>query len=260
MRGIAAARSREANARLDGVRAYAQTVGGGIAQTLALLPGGAPPPANVGARRHVLIALCAEQGFAGAFDSRVWDAVADLTGATGPDQAEIILVGDHGAMTAAERGIAVAATLPMAAHADEVPALADRLSELLLDRARLGQEMRATLVHGLPGTAAPESVVRKPLLPFDYARFPPVSRTVSPIVTLPPASLLARLAEEYLFAELCEALLFSHAAENEARMRAMVAARDNVASKLEELTGRSRLLRQEAITNEVIELASHAHG
>jgi F-type H+-transporting ATPase subunit gamma len=50
--------------------------------------------------------------------------------------------------------------------------------------------------------------------------------------------------------------MLSFAAENEARMRAMIAARAHVADKLESLVGRARQLRQEEITNEIIELAS----
>ena len=69
-----------------------------------------------------------------------------------------------------------------------------------------------------------------------------------------PQVLLMRLAEEYVFAELCEALTLSVAAENEARMRAMTAAKSNVAKMLDELIARSRQLRQEEITNEIIEL------
>ena len=76
----------------------------------------------------------------------------------------------------------------------------------------------------------------------------------APIVQLPPRALLAELAQEYVFAELCEALTLSLAAENEARMRAMSAAKTNVSKMLDELVARSRQLRQEEITNEIIEL------
>jgi len=69
-----------------------------------------------------------------------------------------------------------------------------------------------------------------------------------------PQILLAELAEEYVFAELCEALTLSLAAENEARMRAMTAAKSNVGKMLDDLIALSRQLRQEEITNEIIEL------
>lgn len=73
---------------------------------------------------------------------------------------------------------------------------------------------------------------------------------------MPPEQLLAELAEEYVYSELCEALMLSYAAENEARMQAMISARTNVERKLNELVGSYRTLRQEEITAEIIELSA----
>ena len=90
-------------------------------------------------------------------------------------------------------------------------------------------------------------IVERMLLPFDFTR--QVAQTaIRSIVTLPPERLLAELAEEYVYAELCEAIMLSYAAENEARMQAMIAARTNVERKLTELVGSYRTLRQEEIT------------
>ena len=50
--------------------------------------------------------------------------------------------------------------------------------------------------------------------------------------------------------------MLSFAAENEARMEAMIAARSNVARKLDELVGSFCRLRQEEITGEIIELSA----
>jgi F-type H+-transporting ATPase subunit gamma len=50
--------------------------------------------------------------------------------------------------------------------------------------------------------------------------------------------------------------MLSFAAENEARMRAMIAARTNVHDRLTALTGDFRRLRQEEITSEIVELSA----
>ena len=50
--------------------------------------------------------------------------------------------------------------------------------------------------------------------------------------------------------------MLSFAAENEARMQAMIAARSNVARKLDKLVESFRRLRQEEITGEIIELSA----
>ena len=74
MRGIAAARAREARERVEAVRAYAATVGAAIGQALALAEdGGAARGRRDRRDGHLVIALCAEQGFAGAFNKRVLD-------------------------------------------------------------------------------------------------------------------------------------------------------------------------------------------
>ena len=98
-------------------------------------------------------------------------------------------------------------------------------------------------------------IVERVLLPFDFTRFHVRPTAIEPIVTLPHEQLLAELADEYVYAELCEAVMLSYAAENEARMQAMIAARTNVEKKLGELVGTYRTLRQEEITAEITELS-----
>jgi F-type H+-transporting ATPase subunit gamma len=112
-----------------------------------------------------------------------------------------------------------------------------------------------TVIHAAPGPSLATEVLSKTIIPFDFGRFRLAPSAVAPLLTLPPSVLLARLAEEYVFAELCEAVMLSFAAENEARMRVMMSARTNVDNKLDALTARARQVRQEEITNEIIELA-----
>jgi F-type H+-transporting ATPase subunit gamma len=113
-----------------------------------------------------------------------------------------------------------------------------------------------SVVHAVPAPLASIEVVERTLLPFDFARFKVVPRSIPPITTLPTEQLLAELAEEYVYAELCEAVMLSFAAENGARMQAMIAARSNVSRKLDELVASFRRLRQEEITGEIIELSA----
>jgi F-type H+-transporting ATPase subunit gamma len=113
-----------------------------------------------------------------------------------------------------------------------------------------------TVIHAVPAPSASIEIVERALLPFDFARFKVEPSAVPPITTMPSEQLLAELAEEYVYAELCEEVMLSFAAENEARMEAMIAARSNVARKLDELIASFRRLRQEEITGEIIELSA----
>ena len=255
MRGIAAARAREARERVEGVRAYARTVGAAIGQALALLEG-ATDASSDGEDGHLIIALCAEQGFAGPFNRRVLDVAERLMTSARPDASELLLLGGRGLVAAEERGLKVGWSASMVAHVDEAAALADRVTEQLYARLEQGRATRVTLAHATPALSGEVHVVERTLAPFDFTRFPRTRNPSPPLISLPPGMLLAELAEEYVFAELCEAVTLSLAAENEARMRAMTAAKSNVSTMLDELVSRSRQLRQEEITNEIIELGS----
>lgn len=259
MRGIAAVRSREANARLAGIREYAETIGTAIAQALALYrAGGAEPAADRGeAGRLLILGLCAEQGFVGAFNTHVLDEVQALATSFGADRTDLLMVGSRGVAAARERGLEPVDCMAMAGHAVQLAALANRLGDRLFARLQAGTISRVVIVSARPDEAhaAPYSVVRQTLIPFDFDRFPPANLAQPPLIHLPAVVLLARLTDEYVFAELCEALTLSYASENDARMRAMIAARENVARKLDELTATSRRLRQEQITEELIELS-----
>jgi len=254
MRAIAAARSREARQHLDGVRAYAETLGTAIGEALALLPEAQRPEAPAaGVLRHLVLALCAEQGFVGGFNERVLDSA---TACLGDASAELWVLGERGGMSAAERGLEPAWTAPMAAHPDEMPTLAGRVTDALYERLGDAMPTRVTLVHAQPGEAGQQPVLARPLLPFDYSRFPVARRHLAPRITLAPAQLVSGLAEEYVYAELCEALMLSFAAENEARMQAMVAAQGNVERRRGELQAEFRRVRQDEITEEIIELSA----
>jgi len=255
MRGIAASRSREARNQLDGVRAYARTVGEAIGHALAFLPEGTTTGMTGNAvGGHGIIALCAEQGFAGTFNEHVLDAAGRLIASEPGRETALLLVGDRGLIVAAERQIEVAWSAPMIAHVGQAATLANRIIEELYRRLGTGSLTHISVVHAVPGGVAAADVTEKVLVPFDFGRFPLARGAIQPLITLPPAALLARLAEEYIFAELCEAVMLSFAAENEARMRAMIAAKTNVGKTLDGLVALSRQLRQEEITNEIIEL------
>jgi F-type H+-transporting ATPase subunit gamma len=265
MRGIAAARSREARSRLDGIRACADIVGAAIGDALMLDERNGPSNAAEGGGGidggggggdgglRLAIVICAEQGFVGTFNEHVIEEAGRRTQA---DLTEYFVLGDRGVAIAAEHGMQVGWSAPMVAHADEVSALASRVTEALYARLADARVRHVTVLHALPKLSATLEVVERILLPVDFKRFSAPRRRVAPLVTLPVHKLLAKLAEEYVYAQLCEAIMLSFSAENEARMRAMIAARTNVHNKLDQLIGDFRQLRQEEITSEIVELSA----
>lgn len=254
MRGIAAARVREASESLEAVRAFAATIAATIGEALAFLPAGEEPAAAPPrSESHTIVALLTEQGFVGTFNEHVLDAVAATRRQPGPGVTRLFLAGSRGQTAAAGRNLAPEWTTAMISHPADAPALADRLAGALFGGER--GPGRVTLIHGTPDHNGVRIVVRD-LLPFDFGRFPPAHPALPPRTSLAPRALMAALAEEYVFAELTEATVLSFAAENEARMRAMVAARSNVSATFDTLTARARQVRQEEITTELGELAA----
>lgn len=262
MRGIAAARAREAEGRLAGIRSTAATVAAAIGEVLRVEPDGrtaaAPDEAGGKARshaRHLVIAMGSEQGFVGMFNEPILDAA---TRALQSGPCELIVTGTRGATTAEERGLSVAWSTPMVTHADDVPGFASNVTDELYRRLEESLITRVSIIHARPALATQTEVVQHQLIPFDFARFHVTSRKQPPLLTLPADKLLTGLAEAYVYTELCEAAALSLAAENEARVRAMMSAHANLKDRLDALTQRYRLVRQDEITSDIVELTAGA--
>ncbi|TDX31075.1 F-type H+-transporting ATPase subunit gamma [Modicisalibacter xianhensis] len=254
MRGIAAARTREAQQYLQAIRTYADTIGTAIGEALPLLDGAErPSTSSATMQRHLRIVLCAEQGFAGSFSERILAMALESEDSPGNP---LFLIGERGLQLAAERTITPTWSASMAVHPAAMPLLADRIADALYGQLEHATPTRVTLVHALPGGTEIQPIVSRPLLPFDYSRFPVTRNAPPPYVTLPPTQLITSLAEEYVYAELHEALMLSFAAENEARMQSMVAAQGNIEQRRDTLLAEFRRLRQEEITEEIIELSA----
>jgi F-type H+-transporting ATPase subunit gamma len=251
MRGISASRTQQAHGLLHGLRTYATVIAGAIGEALALVPERQQAPAA--ARRTAVVLFCGEQGFAGAFSDRMLDAA----GTDGPAR-DTFLIGTRGAALAAERGMKLTWQAAMVAHASLVPALAGRIADALYRWLSDRGGHRVDIVAPVWSAGVGVVAERRSLLPLDFARFAIHSPGQPPLITLPPAVLLARLAEEYVFAQLCEAALTAFAAENEARVAAMLSAKGNLETMRSDLQALQRQIRQDEITAEVVELASGA--
>ncbi|MEM5384058.1 FoF1 ATP synthase subunit gamma [Paraburkholderia phymatum] len=262
MRGIAAAREREAQGRLAGIRSAAATVGEAIGMVLAAAPFNAPSatPSIYAAEREpdrrltrIVIVVCTEQGFVGGFNEHLIERVERLQADAA---AEIFVVGTRGAMLAQERGLKCAWSVPMAAHADDVMRVAGAITDAVYARFNARDASEVWLVHAIPGPGLEDRIVTRRVVPFDFARFRMSSRMQPPLLNLPRDRLLQGLTERYVYVEVCEGLMQSFAAENAARVAAMLAASQHVKDKLEALTRDYRIVRQDEIMSEIVELAS----
>lgn len=250
MRGISASRAQHARAMLRGLRAHAAVIAGAIGQALALVPQ-EDAVATGKPRRSATILFCGEQGFAGAFSDRM------LAALTPPRTTQdLFLIGTKGGVLAQERGITPAWQSAMVPHASLVAPLAGRIADALYNWVSEQESSCVDLIVPTWSAATGLSADRRSLLPFDFRRFTVAVTAQPPLITLPPEVLLARLAEEYVFSEICAAALTAFVAENEARVTAMLAAKGNLEHMGSDLRALERQIRQDEITAEVVELAS----
>jgi len=153
-------------------------------------------------------------------------------------------------------GITAGWKAAMPSHSPGIPKLADRIAEALYARIATGEIDRLDAVFSQWQPGHGTHVERRRLLPLDMTAFPRPTGANPPLVNLAADALVRALSSDYIHAQLCHAALHAFAAENEARMQAMASARNQIERQLAVLRARQRLVRQEEITAEVIELAA----
>jgi F-type H+-transporting ATPase subunit gamma len=255
MRGIAGARAQQSRALLPAVRAYAQIAARAIGQA-RLLQAGTAEVVHAAARgKPGLLVFGAEQGFAGAFAEQVLDAAA-----TGFGDAYVFLIGSRTAALAAERGLTSDWHGELPSRASAVPQLANDIADAIYAYLGTAGAAAMTMVYPIWTVGTGITISRRALLPFDPQAFVDIGATDSPLTNLPTAELIEQLGEEYVFAQICEAAMEGFAAENEARMATMAAAKTSIDGKLMALQALERRIRQEEVTAEVVELAGGARA
>jgi F-type H+-transporting ATPase subunit gamma len=243
--------------RKDGAHRYAER----LEATLPALSPHIPPDGEERAgARVVALMVGSERGLCGRFNAAVVErterylAEQETAGA----QVELVVMGTRAARILRRRDGAPAspATLPVTG----LPSyrLAFDLTRRWLARYEEHELDAVDLIHNAyHGTARYEPAVVRlipPTLPTpDAAALP-----WPPIIETDPASLYARVVEQWTAVRLYELLLESAAAEHSARFQLMEAATQNAERLIDELTLVVQTARQQAITQEMQELAAGA--
>lgn len=246
MRALAASRMHEANEALASVRSYTEVVEEAIAAAASLQESdgsGGPGTVEPQEGRDVLLVIGTEHGFVGGLNDRLLSQVA----ATDGPRRELVAVGRRLAARARERGLAVQADYPMPTHVAGAAGVTRRIADDLV-----GARSVEVLFAGYRGATA-SVAERLRILPLAPELFKRTPRSVRPLHHLSPAALLARLAGEYLFAEVTRAVTESLTSENGARLQVMDASDHSIADTLADLDRTAQHLRQEAITAELLD-------
>lgn len=251
MRALAASRLQQAAAALGGTRAYAEVIGAALARALnALRPDDGRGRAADLPRRGAIILICSEHGFVGSLNDLLVEAVAaDVAGGDA-----LLIAGNRGAGLAEERDLRVSWRTAMASQIGGVPATARHIADEIFRRTSAADPLVAVDMVFMRRRGEHNAVERQSLLPIDFELFEVTPSGLPPLMNLEAADLVGRLAEEYVTAELTHAVMEGFASENGARLTTMLSANQNIKNKLAELRALEHRLRQEEITNELLDL------
>lgn len=247
IKAMAAARVQLAQTALDSVTSYAEVVERSISEAASMKTAEhVESSGSADARNSILVILCSEHGFCGAFNRLVLErARKELC--RGEAAA---IVGQRGAAIASGHEIAPAWTLPMATQMEGVLATARSVATKLEEK----DGIRLVFARHRGGTRF-EVEVRQ-ILPPRPELFEPQWKCRAPLHHLEPGRLIHTLIVELLLAELTLALTESFASENAARLQVMQAANQSIEDKLMRLTRTSQQLRQDEITSELLEIVT----
>ena len=256
MQLVAASKMRRAQQRVLESRAYAE-------QLAALLPSVAgavegldqlnlPLLESRAVRNPLFLLITPDRGLAGSLVSNTTRAAEGAFKQHEGRPLRVTTIGRKGERFVAINRIDLAASFNSSENPTEedVRPIARYLSEQFATR----QADAVTLVYPRFINTAVQKPVVQQLLPINADAMEGGNAGRSPIFDQPPAELLRNLIEHYVQVELFQALLEANASEHSARMVAMKNATDNATELTEELTLEYNKVRQEAITNELLDI------
>ncbi|MEB3322638.1 MAG: FoF1 ATP synthase subunit gamma [Synechococcaceae cyanobacterium] len=225
-----------------------------------LAPFPLPPSGDGGSLGLILFGT--DHGLCGAFNERILAAAAELRGGGDPAATELAVVGGRLAALLQAREGGDHPVFPLPHAVEGVTRLVQDL--LLLLEGWLGRRQgigRVVLVHHRArGTTSSEPVHRQ-LLPLERQWLAALERrrwesSGLPLVAGKESELFPALLREQFRISLHRATVESLTSEHGARLAAMHAAERNIEERLEELNQQYRRQRQNAITDELLDIVA----
>ena len=213
--------------------------------------------------RLAAVVLGSDQGMCGQFNSRIVSHAAERLGNVPDKQGApfVVAVGSRAAAELAARQYRVTESFALPGSVTEITR---GVEELLLTINRWREEKdvrRIWLFHQRPLSGASYEAHFEQVIPLSSdwlqsLRTRPWPTRMLPTFTMDWQSLLSSLIRQYLFAVLYRALAESLASENAARLASMQAAEKNIEERSDELTARYHRRRQNAITEELLDVTA----
>ncbi len=211
-------------------------------------------------QRVIMLVIASERGLCGAFNDVILDGALNLLQQQRmvSDQVQVITIGERARLCVSTHyelldhiSLPMTRVVPFSAVRDLALDLQNQVFSGQVDAVyTISTDYASTEV--LPPKARVWLPVERDALDISFEAWPP------PIVEGDRERLVAHTLEEVALLRLYRAFIESAAAEQAARFRAMEAASTNLVRLIEELTLTYHTARQQAITTEMIELATSA--
>ncbi len=261
MKALSAATIRQYEQAAESVERYSETLSLGLQVALRTPPEEAElraPAAGPPQGPEGFIVVGSDHGLCGRFNDQMAEQARRLrAGGRGP----LLAIGARVAALMEEEPAEPFETLTLPGSSDGLSAVVEEVL-LRLDRWRSGRSVeRVRILYNrreASQLARPHSAT---LLPVAAEWLEELERRPWPTRQLPQLGLerrvlLPMLLQEQLFIGLYRALAQSLASEHASRLAAMQSAERNIKDRLEEMRGDFRHLRQQAITEELIDIVS----
>lgn len=234
---------------------YADEVERAVGRGLSLV---GAEPADEGRPEHsgsALVVLGAEHGFVGSLDEKIVQAARERLERE-PGTA-VFLAGSRLARAAREQGMASEARLRLATTVSGFERTARALTDLVASRLARGELGRVVVLGPRRSGPTEWTLASDVVFPVPGARERSRGRA-PPYHYLEARVLVVKLIEEFIFSRLAGAVAEAFLCEQIARVRAMEATRRSLEDKLEDLRRSERVVRQEVITSELLEVTAGA--
>jgi F-type H+-transporting ATPase subunit gamma len=264
MKMVAASKLRRAQERVVATRPFATQARHVLASIASRVDPSTHPlltrRAGIGSGATLIIAISADRGLCGSFNTNVIKTVAAWLRDNQGRPVSLGLVGRKSRDFLGRRGVPVRfdyVNLPKVVSYAEAEAIAKPAVADFIE----GKVDNVLLVYNEFKSVIQQRVVVEPLLPFQPEPMQANSGpTVEYLFEPSPERILDVLLQRLVVAQVLRALLESNAAFFAAQMTAMDAATRNSREMMDSLTLYMNKLRQAAITREIIEVVSGAQA
>ena len=255
---VSAAKMKRAQSSATAGKAYADLVNDIISSIANRIDAQAHPLlARPEGNRTLVLIFSTDRGLAGSLNSNLFRQLQDVEG-----KSSFVSFGKKGRKYILKSGQELLADFPL----PEKPDLQSvkPISRLIIDKFLSGEFSQVYILYSQFISTLRQEAVFEQLLPIiDLQTLEELSKTEKqnyqePLFEPNPDAVLEAILPQYILMELYQILLEVKASEHSARMVAMKNATENALELVDDLTLTYNGIRQEAITNEILDISTAA--